>query len=77
MTSFFIAFYLSERGNTQLRSWIDRCTVFYYLGTQLHGDQTIQYGAYGEISATAYMFVQLRMMTRGQPRTCSYLLSML
>ncbi len=38
------------------------CGVFYYLGTQLHGNQSIQYCAYGEISTTAYHFVQLYIM---------------
>ncbi len=32
----------------------------------------IQYCAYGEISATAYPYVQLRMMMLWQPRTHSY-----
>ncbi len=59
----------------QLHSWLCSYTVgyavaqlamqlhiFYYLGTQLHGDQSIQYCAYGEISATAYLFVQQYIM---------------
>ncbi len=47
----------------QLHSWICSYTVFYYLGTQLHADASIQYCAYCEISATAYLFVQLHIMT--------------
>ncbi len=43
--------------------WIHSCMVFYYLGIQLHGDQSIQYCAQGEIRATTYLFVQLRNMT--------------
>ncbi len=46
-----------------MHSWIHSCTVFYYLGSQLHGNQSIQYCACGEISATAYLFVQLCIMT--------------
>ncbi len=51
--------------------------VFYDLGAQLHGNQSIQYCTYGEIRATTYHFVQLPIMTLWQHRTRSYTLMLL
>ncbi len=68
--------FVPEKGETQLHSWIPSCCtqVFYHLGTWLHVDQLIQYCAYCEISATAYVFVQLDIMTLWQLRSCFYTL---
>ncbi len=46
---------LPKSRETHLHSWISSSTVLYYLDTQLHGCQSVQYGVYGEISATAYL----------------------
>ncbi len=35
----FYSFFLPESGVTKLHNWVDSCMVFYYLGTQLHGNQ--------------------------------------
>ncbi len=43
-------------------TWECSCMIFHYPGNQLHDNQSIQYCAYGEISATAYMFVQHGIM---------------
>ncbi len=39
--------------NNKRRNLLHSCTVFHNLGTLLHGNQSIQYCAYDEISATA------------------------
>ncbi len=54
----------------QLHSWVCSCTFFSYLGTQLHGNQSLQYCAY-------FFCVQLHIMMLWQPRTHSYTLIML
>ncbi len=73
MPSFCIAFSCLKVGICNCTViWIRSCMAFYYLDAQLYGGHSIQYCAYGEISATAYLVVQLHIMTLRQPRTCSY-----
>ncbi len=55
-------FLLCRSEAIQLHSWARCCTVLYYLGTQLHGNQSIQSCVCNEISATAYLFVQLHVI---------------
>ncbi len=54
--------YLFPKSGIHSCMWGYAVAVFYYLGMQLHGNQSIQYCPYGEISVTAYLFVQLCIM---------------
>ncbi len=50
------SFFLPKSGGTQLHCWICSHMVYYYLGTQLYGNQSIQYWVFGEITAAANLF---------------------